>query len=79
MIQNTEDILGTPIEQSNFTTFADFTPYERQMIMAEIYHNAWYDQGRFEEIYDLYNKWTANPVKECKFILPEINEDEKPI
>ena len=79
MIQNTEDILGTPIEPSNFTTFADFTPYERQMIMAEIYHNAWYDQGRFEEIYDLYNKWNANPIKECKFILPETNEDEKPV
>ena len=47
--------------------------------MAEIYHNAWYDQGRFEEIYDLYNKWNANPIKECKFILPETNEDEKPI
>ena len=70
MIQNTEDILGKPVEPINFSTFADFTPYERQMIMAELYHNA---------LYDLYNKWTAKPIKECKFILPEINEDEKPI
>ena len=77
MIQNTEDILGKPSEPSNFSTFGDFTPFERQMIMAELYHNAWYDQERFEEMYDLYNKWAANPVKECKFILPENNEDEK--
>ena len=76
---NTEDILGKPIELANFTTFADFTPFERQMIMAELYHNAWYDQERFEEMYDLYNKWANNPVKECKFILPENNENEKQI
>jgi hypothetical protein len=76
---NTEDVLGKPIELANFTTFADFTPFERQMIIAELYHNAWYDQERFEEMYDLYNKWANNPVKECKFILPENNEDEKQI
>ena len=74
---NTEDILGKPIEISNFTTFADFTPFERQMIMAELYHNAWYDQERFEEMYDLYNKWAAKPVKECKFIIPENNEEHE--
>ena len=76
---NSEDILGKPIEVANFTTFADFTPFERQMIMAELYHNAWYDQERFEEMYDLYNKWASDPVKECKFILPENDEDEKQI
>ncbi len=76
---NSEDILGKPIEVANFTTFADFTPFERQMIMAELYHNAWYDQERFEEMYELYNNWANNPVKECKFILPENNEDEKQI
>lgn len=76
---NTEDILGKPIEHTNFSTFGDFTPFERQMIMAELYHNAWYSQERYEEMYDLYNKWVKNPVKECKFILPENNEDEKQI
>ena len=45
--------------------------------MAELYHNAWYDQERFEEMYDLYNKWAAVPIKQFKFIIPEINEDEK--
>ena len=75
----TQDILGTPTEQTNFTTFGDFTPYERQMIMAELYHNAWYNQERFEDMYDLYNKWASNPIRERKFILPENNENEKPI
>jgi len=77
MTNNIEDILGKPSEPSNFTTFADFTPFERQMIMAELYHNAWYDQERFEEMYDLYNKWAGNPVKECKFILPEKEEEHE--
>jgi hypothetical protein len=77
MTNNIEDILGKPIEPSNFSTFGDFTPFERQMIMAELYHNAWYDQERFEEMYDLYNKWAANPVKECKFILPEKEEEHE--
>jgi hypothetical protein len=65
-----EQVLGTPIEPQNFTTFAEFTPYERQMIIAELYHNAWYDQERFEEMYDLYNKWANNPITNRKFILP---------
>ena len=77
MTNNIEDILGIPSEPSNFSTFGDFTPFERQMIIAELYHNAWYDQERFEEMYDLYNKWSANPIKECKFILPEINENNE--
>jgi hypothetical protein len=47
------------------------------MIMAELYHNAWYDQERFEQMYDLYNKWANNPVKECKFILPEKEEENE--
>ena len=76
---NTEDILGKPIEPSSFSTFGDFTPFERQMIMAELYHNAWYDQERFEQMYDLYNKWAGNPVKECKFIIPEKEEHEEQI
>jgi hypothetical protein len=72
-----EQVLGTPTETQNFTTFADFTPYERQMIVAELYHNAWYNQERFEEMYDLYNKWANNPIKDKKFIIPETNENEE--
>ena len=72
-----EQILGKPIEPKGFSTFADFTPYERQMIVAELYHNAWYDQERFEEMYDLYNKWANNPLQDRKFITPETNENEE--
>jgi len=73
-----EEILGTPIEKENFSTFGDLTAYERQMIMAELYHNAWYDQDRYEELYDLYNKWANNPLINRKFILPntETNEEQ---
>jgi hypothetical protein len=70
-----EEILGVAIETRNFTTFADFTAYERQVILAELYHNAWYDQERFEEMYDLYNKWSANPIKVCKFMNDNKLED----
>ena len=71
-----EQVLGTQTQPQNFTTFADFTPYERQMIVAELYHNAWYDQERFEEMYDLYNKWANNPLSDRKFILPNPESDE---
>jgi hypothetical protein len=74
-----EQVLGTPTQPQNFTTFADFTPYERQMIVAELYHNAWYNQERFEEMYDLYNKWANAPLTDRKFILPnpESNNNEE--
>ena len=72
-----EEILGTPVQPKGFSSFADFSPYERQMIVAELYHNAWYDQERFEEMYDLYNRWANNPLKDRKFTLPETNENEE--
>jgi len=50
------------------STFADFTPYERQLLIAEIYHNIWYSQERFEKIYDMINEWKGNPIKETKFL-----------
>jgi hypothetical protein len=71
-----EQILGVPTEQTPFSTFLDFTAYERQIIMAELYHNAWYNQERFEELYDLFNKWEQNPIKEKKFLKEaEVNEE----
>ena len=66
-----EEILGTPIEPTKHSTFADYTAYERAVIMAELYHNAWYSQERFEELYDLFNKWEQNPIKAKKFINEE--------
>ena len=66
-----EEILGIQVEQKQFSTFGDFTAYERQIIMAELYHNAWYNQERFEELYNLFNKWEQNPIKEKKFLTEE--------
>ena len=56
--------------ETNLSTFTDLTPYERQIFIAELYHNAWYSQERYEQLYDLFNKWTAEPVKEKKFLEP---------
>ena len=54
--------------KEDISTFADLTPYERQLFIAELYHNAWYSQGRFEHLYDLFSDWRNNPVKEKKFL-----------
>lgn len=56
--------------ETNLSTFTDLTPYERQIFIAELYHNAWYSQERYEQLYDLFNKWSAEPVKEKKFLEP---------
>lgn len=53
---------------NELSTFVDFTPYERQVFIAELYHNAWYSQDRFELLYDLFKNWQDNPIKEKKFI-----------
>lgn len=77
MEKNHEQVLGIPQEMQSFSTFADFTAYERQIIMAELYHNAWYNQERFEELYNLFNKWEKNPIKEKKFLKEEeVHEKE---
>jgi hypothetical protein len=44
--------------------------------MAELYHNAWYNQERFERLYDLFNEWEQNPIKEKKFLKEEANNEE---
>lgn len=74
---NKEQILGTPTELNAFSTFSDFTAYERQIIMAELYHNAWYNQERFEELYDLFTKWEQNPIKEKKFLKEEVSSEKE--
>jgi hypothetical protein len=77
MEKNHEQVLGIPEEMQSFSSFADFTAYERQIIMAELNHNAWYNQERFEELYILFNKWEQNPIKEKKFLKEEeIHEKE---
>lgn len=59
------------------STFTDFTPYERQVFIAELYHNAWYSQDRFEKLYDLFNEWQNIPVKECKFMVNDKNNQHE--
>lgn len=71
-----EQILGNPMEQKQFSTFAEFTAYERQIIIAELYHNAWYDQNRFEQLYELFNTWEQNPIKAKKFLKEEETNEE---
>jgi ABC-type multidrug transport system ATPase subunit len=56
----------TNMEQQ-LSTFTELTPYERQIFIAELYHNAWYSQERYEQLYDLFNHWMSNPIKEKKF------------
>ena len=71
-----EKILGIPNEIQSFSSFADFTAYERQIIMAELYHNAWYNQERFEQLYELFTTWEQNPIKEKKFLKEEETNEE---
>ena len=71
-----EKILGIPNEIQSFSSFADFTAYERQIIMAELYHNAWYNQERFEQLYELFTAWEQNPIKEKKFLKEEEPNEE---
>jgi hypothetical protein len=71
-----EDILGIPTETQPYSSFADFTAYERQIIMAELYHNAWYNQERFEKLYNLFNEWEQNPIKAKKFLKEEETHEE---
>jgi len=54
--------------ENTLSTFTDLTPYERQIFIAELYHNAWYSQDRYEQLYDLFSNWRDNPVREKKFL-----------
>lgn len=56
--------------KKNISTFTQLTPYERQIFIAELYHNAWYSQERYEQLYELFNKWSNEPIREKKFIEP---------
>jgi hypothetical protein len=48
-------------------------PYpELQLVMAKLYHHAWYDDSRGRFLLEVLKDWEANPCKEVKF-LNEIN------
>jgi hypothetical protein len=55
------------------SSFTDLTPRERQIFIAELYHNAWYSEERYKLLENLYNQWVDEPIKE-KIFLNEVNE-----
>jgi ABC-type multidrug transport system ATPase subunit len=61
------------ILEQQVSSFTDLTPRERQIFIAELYHNAWYSEDRFKQLEELYNLWVSDPIKEKTF-LNEINE-----
>jgi hypothetical protein len=61
------------ILEQQVSSFTDLTPRERQIFIAELYHNAWYSEDRFKQLEELYNIWVSDPIKEKTF-LNEINE-----
>jgi hypothetical protein len=55
------------------SSFTELTPRERQIFIAELYHNAWYSEERYKLLENLYNQWVNEPIKE-KVFLNEVNE-----
>jgi hypothetical protein len=53
-------------------SFKEISPADRQLIMAKIFHHAWYDDARARFLLEILNDWEKNPCKEVKF-LNEIN------
>ena len=49
-------------------SFKEVSPADRQLIMAKIFHHAWYDDNRFRFMLDILNDWEKNPCKEVKFL-----------
>lgn len=54
--------------------FQELPPQERGLVIAKLYHNAWYNQDRFDIIMKLIEQWDEEPVREAKF-LHEIQEE----
>ena len=57
------------------SSFTELTPRERQIFIAELYHNAWYSEERYKLLENLYNQWVSEPIKE-KIFLDAIKETE---
>jgi ABC-type multidrug transport system ATPase subunit len=61
------------ILKEQVSTFTNLTPRERQIFIAELYHNAWYSEDRYKQLEELYTLWVSDPIKEKTF-LNEVNE-----
>lgn len=56
--------------------FKELSPAELQLIMAKLFHHAWYDDNRGRFLLEILQDWEKNPCKEVKF-LNEINNGEQ--
>lgn len=56
-------------------TLQDLLPFERQMLLAETYHYAWYNQDAYNELKQFLNKWESQVGKPILFI-QKTNENE---
>ncbi len=54
--------------ENQISSFTDLTPRERQLFIAEIYHNAWYSEERYLVLSNLYKQWLTDPIKEKVFL-----------
>jgi hypothetical protein len=57
------------------TTFQKIPPADRQLIMAKIFHHAWYDDTRARFLLEILQDWEKNPCKEVKFFNQIHNEN----
>ncbi|CAB4137378.1 hypothetical protein UFOVP316_38 [uncultured Caudovirales phage] len=58
------------------TDFKELSPAELQLIMAKLFHHAWYDDNRGRFLLEILQDWEKNPCKEVKF-LNEINNGKE--
>lgn len=57
-------------------TMQTLTPMERQMILAEAYHYAWYNEDAYKELQDYLNKWGSMMTKPVFFNQTNNNDTE---
>ena len=56
--------------------FKELSPAELQLVMAKLFHHAWYDDNRGRFLLEILQDWEKNPCKEVKF-LNEINNGKE--
>lgn len=50
------------------TDFKKLSPAELQLIMAKLFHHAWYDDNRGRFLLEILQDWEKTPCKEVKFL-----------
>ena len=48
--------------------FNKLSPAELQLVMAKLFHHAWYDDNRGRFLLEVLQDWEKNPCKEVKFL-----------